>query len=58
MLEGEGSRRWLGWASLRSGMYGTMDLTFKQSLEEGGGDRYVITREKLILAEGRVSAEA
>ena len=43
MLEGEGSREWLGWASLRSGMYGTMDLTFKQSLEEGGGDRYVTT---------------
>ena len=37
MLKGEGSREWLGWASLRSGMYGTMDLTFKQSLEEVDG---------------------
>lgn len=43
MLKGEGSREWLGWASLRSGMYGTMDLTFKQSLEEGGGDRCAAT---------------
>jgi len=39
-------------------MYGTMDLTFKQSLEEEGGDRYVATGEKLILADGIVSAEA